>query len=140
MQLLKSLIDYDLGDAPDTSFALQSLLLRIEGVFGVLEELVLQLEAFVVGLDGLDCLGDLARPLLLIELAEFLVGGRRVACIVIGEPRVPPDAGVDGAGQVQRDADRRRTADRRDPGERDRGARSACSMFRLRRRACRTAS
>ncbi len=36
------------------------LLLRVQWMLGVFEELVLQLEAFVIGLDGLDSFSDLA--------------------------------------------------------------------------------
>ena len=47
------------------------LLVGIKWMLRVLEELILQLEALIVGLDRLDGFGDLARPLFLFELAQF---------------------------------------------------------------------
>ena len=45
------------------------LLFGVEWVFGIFEELVLKLEADVVGFDGLEGVSDFFRPSLLIECA-----------------------------------------------------------------------
>ena len=71
---------------------LWALLFGVEGVLGVVEKLVLKLEAFGVGFDGFEGGGDLAGPLFLIEFAEFFGGGFALAGVVIGEAGVPPDA------------------------------------------------
>ena len=65
------------------------LLLRLQGMLRVVEELVLQLFAGCVGLYGFDCFGDLARPGLLVEVAEFLRG--RFAVAVQGFAKQIPD-------------------------------------------------
>src|SRR5215469_3790835 len=77
------------------------LLFCIQRVLGLLEELRLQLQAFVVGLDGLEGFGDLAGPCLLVELAQLLCRRGTVAGVVVREARVPPDSGVDVVGKVE---------------------------------------
>ena len=65
------------------------------------EELVQQLERLRVGLDRLDGLCDLARPRLVVELAQLLGGRRSYAAIVLGKPRIPPDSCLHTLRQLQ---------------------------------------
>jgi len=51
-----------------------NLLLCVQRMLRLLEELVLQAQAFLVDLDRPYGFDDLARPLLLVELAEGCVG------------------------------------------------------------------
>src|SRR5271166_3823855 len=76
-------------------------LFRVQRMLGLLEELVLQLQGLLICLDGFDRLGDLARPGLLVELAELFGGRRSNAGIVLGKLGVPPDAGVNALGQFE---------------------------------------
>jgi len=59
----------------------------------------LQFEALVIGLDGLESLGDLLRLLLLLILAQLLVARFALTGVMIGETRIPLDATVDSIGQ-----------------------------------------
>src|SRR5580692_7368157 len=81
------------------SIGKERLLLCIEWVPRILEKLVLQLEAGVIGLDGLEGCCDLRRPCILVKFAELSGGGFALACVVVGETCVPPDAGVNGGGK-----------------------------------------
>ena len=75
-------------------------MLCVQRMLRIFEKLILKLPALFIGLDRLDCLGNLTRPLLLIKLAQLFTRCSTLARIVIGEPRVPPDARVNRIRQL----------------------------------------
>src|SRR5882724_6042853 len=72
----------------------------LQGMGRLLEELVLELEAFLVCLDGARGLYDSVNPGLHSELAELSRGQRTIPGIVVGKTRVPPDSGIDVIRQL----------------------------------------
>src|SRR5215510_7207602 len=72
----------------------QALPRRRQWAFAPLVELVLKPQALLVRLDGADRLHDGIDPRLHLELAELARGDGAFAGIVIREPRIPPDPGV----------------------------------------------
>jgi hypothetical protein len=69
-------------------------------VLALFVELILQLEARVVGFHGADCLHQSIDPPIHLKLSQLLGCGGAVAGIVVGKARVPPDAGVDIFGKI----------------------------------------
>ena len=59
----------------------------------LLEILVLQSQADLVGFDGPDRARDLVCPGLHVEIAQFAIGAGGVARVVLGETGIPSDAG-----------------------------------------------
>src|SRR2546426_3933890 len=64
-----------------------------------LVELILQSQAFLVSFDRADRLDDPVDPRLRLELAELAGCRGAFAHVVIREPRVPPDPGVEAFRQ-----------------------------------------
>src|SRR6185437_11150312 len=69
----------------------QFLLFRLQRMFRLLEELILQSETFLVRLHGADRVRHSVRPCLHIELPESFVREARVSRVMIGKFRIPPD-------------------------------------------------
>src|ERR1700678_281039 len=74
--------------------------LRMQRMRALFVELVLQLEAHIVGLHRADCLGDRIDPPIHLKFAQLLRGYGTVAGVMVGEARVPPDAGVNIFRQI----------------------------------------
>src|SRR5882672_6833071 len=70
------------------------LLLRIERVFALFVKFVLQLQACVINLDCPKSFDHGLNPAFEVPLTEFFGGDGAIAGIVIGEARIPPDAGI----------------------------------------------
>src|SRR6266567_6484239 len=77
------------------------LLRRVQRVLAPLVELALQSQALLISLDGANRLHDAVDPRLGFELAELARRRGAFARIVIGETRIPPDAGVQALRQLQ---------------------------------------
>src|SRR5256886_14247378 len=71
------------------------LLRCLQRVLAPLVELVLQAQALLVGFDGADRLDDPVDPRLRLELAELAGCRGAFARVVIREPRIPPDPGIE---------------------------------------------
>src|SRR6187402_270501 len=77
------------------------LLFCVQRMRARLVELVLELEADIVGLDGDKSLGDGVDPPLHLVLTKLVGCDCAIARVVVGEAGVPPDAGVDPFGEVE---------------------------------------
>src|SRR5690242_20917056 len=76
-----------------------ALLLGVERMLALFVEFVLQFQAGVIGFNGANAFGDVVDEAVHVPLAEFLGGDGTITGIVIGETRVPPDAGVKAFGK-----------------------------------------
>src|SRR5260370_12679616 len=75
--------------------------LGIKGVFALLVEFVLELEALVVCLCGASGLDGGGNPIVHVPLTELTRGDRTVTRVMIRKASVPPDAAVHIFGQIQ---------------------------------------
>src|SRR5713226_3939300 len=87
--------------AESTVCSWAKLLRRLQRMLAPLVELILQSQALLISLDGAYRLHDAVDPCLRFELAKLARGRGAFARIVIGEARVPPDAGVQAFRQLQ---------------------------------------
>src|SRR6267378_3377975 len=74
---------------------------RLQRMLAPLVELILQSHALLISLDGVNRLHDPVDPCLCFELAELARRRSAFTRIVVGETRVPPDAGVQPFRQLQ---------------------------------------
>src|SRR5439155_26177969 len=88
-------------NASSRAFPIAVLLGRVQRMLAPLVELILQAQALLVRFHGADGLRDAVDPRLRLELAELARRHGTFAGIVIGETRVPPDAGVQPFRQLQ---------------------------------------
>ena len=88
------------GDARRTAAGTAALRLRVQRMFALLVELILQFQAGVVGFHCFDRLYDRIHPPLHLIFAQLFRGRGAFAGIMEGEARVPPDTGIDAFGET----------------------------------------
>src|SRR5215469_1085112 len=88
------------SSSPKNVFVVTPLLRRVERVLALFVELILDLEARVIGLDRPNGIDNRGNPALHVPLAQLFCDHRAVTRIVLGEARIPPDAGVKKAREV----------------------------------------
>src|SRR6266536_5728680 len=89
------------GTCARSSWVQIRLLRRVQRMPAPLVELILQSQALLVSLDRAYGLHDAVDPVLRLELTQLARCRGAFAGVVIREPRIPPDAGVDAVGQMQ---------------------------------------